>query len=294
MAETSFDIAAIHVNRIICHSMKKNAKNGRLSCMRRFYLSNRKAPISVDCPICLIPLSLDLEGGKSPLQSCCSKFICEGCNYANQIREKTERKQQTCPFCRHPLPATMEEADNIEKKRVEANDPVAITELATKLIYKENYDVALAYLRKAAELGDATAHYQLACLYSNDPDGQGAEKDEKKEYYHLEQAAIRGHPRARHNLACYEEENGRVERAAKHLIIAAKLGYDDSIQGLKEWYKHGLVRKMNSPRLFVDTRQPSKQQKVHRGKQQKKPGHSCVSPFDIHSSRLTVSLSLSG
>ena len=36
---------------------------------------------------------------------------------------------------------------------------------------------------------------------------------------------------------------GRPDRAVKHLIIAANLGYDRSIRGLKEFYKEGLVRK---------------------------------------------------
>jgi len=74
-------------------------------------------------------------------------------------------------------------------------------------------------------------------------EGQGVEKDEKKEIYHLEQAAIGGHPEARHNLACYEEGNGRIDRAVKHFIIAANLGYDLSIQVLKMCYKGGKVSK---------------------------------------------------
>ena len=33
--------------------------------------------------------------------------------------------------------------------------------------------------------------------------------------------------------------NDRPERAVKHLIIAASLGHDDSIETLKGWYKDG-------------------------------------------------------
>jgi len=46
-------------------------------------------------------------------------------------------------------------------------------------------------------LGDVNAHYQISCVCH---DGYGVEKDEKKELHHLEEAAIRGHPEARHNL----------------------------------------------------------------------------------------------
>ena len=45
-------------------------------------------------------------------------------------------------------------------------------------------------------------------------EGTGVEKDEKKQVSHLEEAAIGGHPKARHNLGCDEWSNGRHERAA--------------------------------------------------------------------------------
>jgi hypothetical protein len=64
------------------------------------------------------------------------------------------------------------------------------------------------------------------------------EKDEEKELYHLETAAIGGHPYARHNLACYESRNGNMERSLKHLIIATNLGCNESMQLLEEKYKN--------------------------------------------------------
>ena len=64
------------------------------------------------------------------------------------------------------------------------------------------------------------------------------------ELHHLEEAAaIAGHPKARHNLACNECRNERIDRAVKHWIIAAKLGYDDSIKALKVGYAAGRVSK---------------------------------------------------
>ena len=71
--------------------------------------------------------------------------------------------------------------------------------------------------------------------------GQGVEKDLKKALYHLEEAAIGGHPYARYNLGHFEEETGGYERAVKHYIIGANLGDDDSMQQLKEVYKDELV-----------------------------------------------------
>jgi len=43
------------------------------------------------------------------------------------------------------------------------------------------------------------AHYKLSVLYR---EGEGVEKDTKKELFHLEEAAIAGHPRARFRLGC--------------------------------------------------------------------------------------------
>ena len=69
------------------------------------------------------------------------------------------------------------------------------------------------------------------------------EKDEKKEMYHLEKAAICGHIEARYNLAICEKMHDRIDRAVKHWIIAANLGCDRSIQDLKVCYGNGAVSK---------------------------------------------------
>eukprot|EP00985_Skeletonema_marinoi_P027075 scaffold21642_cov73-Skeletonema_marinoi.AAC.5 len=93
-----------------------------------------------------------------------------------------------------------------------------------ELCKKGEYGSAFEWYTKAAELGDVEAQFQLADLYRN---GLGVEKDRGREIHHLEEAAIGGHPYARFNLGCLEGANGRTERAVKHLIIAASLGYDD-------------------------------------------------------------------
>ncbi len=89
-------------------------------------------------------------------------------------------------------------------------------------------------------MGNAIAHYSLSNLYFS---GQGVEKDEKKETYHLEEAAIGGHVEARFNLGINEGKRKRYERSVKHLIIAANLGHDESIQRLKRYYVLGVVSK---------------------------------------------------
>ena len=57
-------------------------------------------------------------------------------------------------------------------------------------------------------------------------EGKGVEEDIGKNNFHLE-AAIGGHPHARYHLGWHENNNGNVERAVKHWIIAATQGQDD-------------------------------------------------------------------
>src|SRR5210317_816019 len=49
-----------------------------------------------ECPICCLPLPLDM--GKSTFMSCCSKFICLGCEYANCLREREQGLEHKCLF----------------------------------------------------------------------------------------------------------------------------------------------------------------------------------------------------
>eukprot|EP00577_Skeletonema_sp_RCC1716_P025973 CAMPEP_0113411676 /NCGR_PEP_ID=MMETSP0013_2-20120614/22398_1 /TAXON_ID=2843 ORGANISM="Skeletonema costatum, Strain 1716" /NCGR_SAMPLE_ID=MMETSP0013_2 /ASSEMBLY_ACC=CAM_ASM_000158 /LENGTH=162 /DNA_ID=CAMNT_0000298057 /DNA_START=617 /DNA_END=1105 /DNA_ORIENTATION=+ /assembly_acc=CAM_ASM_000158 len=125
-------------------------------------------------------------------------------------------------------------------KRVEANDPVAMCQMGRRRYSEGDYDGAFEYFSKAAALGDIFAHNNLSVMYQK---GEGVEKDDKKAVHHLEQAAIGGHPDARHNLGCLEGANGRDDRAVKHLIIAANLGHDESLENLKLIYREGRVSK---------------------------------------------------
>ena len=191
-----------------------------------------------DCPICCLPLPVDPE--KSTMMDCCSKIICNGCNYANQKREYEGRHQHKCAFCRKPLSKTKEKINEQLMKRVEANDPEAICDMGMERYNKRDYKSAFEYWTRAIALGDIHAHYQLSILYR---DGEGVEKDEKRELHHLEEAAIGGHPNARYNLGLKEGNNDRLDRAVKHWIIATNLGYEKSLKGLKALYKAGHVSK---------------------------------------------------
>ena len=154
------------------------------------------------------------------------------------MREIKDGLEQRCPYCRELMPDTWEEEHYM--KRVKANDPAAISYVAKERHIQGNYEAAFEYFTKAAELGDADGHYELSVAYR---EGNCVEKDEKREAYHAEEAAIGGHPSARIYLGNHEGRNGRFDRATKHYIIAAKLGYDEALEGLKVNFGRGLVSK---------------------------------------------------
>ncbi len=192
-----------------------------------------------ECPLCCIPLSLDHD--KSTLFGCCSKFVCNGCRHADELRQLEQGLDERCPFCREPKPKTAEEARRNLMERVKANDPIALCQVGNYSCYdEEDYEKAFKYWTKAAESGDIDAHYRLSFLYQK---GDGVEKDKKKEIYHLEEAAIGGHHLARHSLGCYEVNSVRFKRGAKHFTIAAKLGYDKALEEVKRGYRYGNVSK---------------------------------------------------
>jgi len=61
--------------------------------------------------------------------------------------------------------------------------------------------------------------------------------------HHLEEAAIRGYPCARHKLGCEERMKGHIERSVKHWIIVAAQGHVISTKHLMHEFRCGMVRK---------------------------------------------------
>ena len=100
--------------------------------------------------------------------------------------------------------------------------------------------VALELYHQAAKLGNAKSYYNMACAYIT---GNGVERDEKKAKHYYELAAMGGDEQARHHLFNLEGCAGNMDRALKHLMISAGLGYSDSLEQIKLLFKNGLVIK---------------------------------------------------
>jgi len=85
----------------------------------------KQPPPKEDCPICFLRMpTLDMGWRYF---SCCGKRICNGCIQAPLYDDQgNEVNNEKCAFCRAPCPSSVEEAIEREKKRMEANDPIAI------------------------------------------------------------------------------------------------------------------------------------------------------------------------
>ena len=192
-----------------------------------------------DCPICFLPIPS--EADFSRVKACCGQIICAGCMHAHFVAGRV--KEIRCPFCRHLTPETNEESEKLHMERAESNDPIALARLGSITYGRGDYERAVhyCYWSRAAALGDVDSMHHLATMYRK---GEGVEEDRVKERALLETAAIAGHPGARYNLGCCEANYcGRFDRAVKHWIISAALGFEYPIKALKECYKEGHVSK---------------------------------------------------
>ena len=138
-----------------------------------------------------------------------------------------------------------EEEHRLYAKRMEAGDADAFHEMGAWYLYGkfgllQDIDRGLELASRAAELGSATAHYHLADLYFT---GQHVQRNTKKALFHNQQAAMRGHTKARHNLGFDEMELGNADRAIKHWMIATASGEKLSLDRIQVMLTEGTATK---------------------------------------------------
>ena len=222
-------------------------------------------PAKEDCPICLLPMphADGVCGGETIYQPCCGKTICDGCVMAVNEEMKEGKIKSLCPFCRVPLHFSKKEFIERFKKRMKLNDANAFNTLGDFYDYGEwnlpqDPYKAFELHNKAAELGSIKAHASVAIAYIK---GEGVEKNMVKALHHWKLSAIGGHELSRYNLGCLDSQAGNVDEAMKHFIIAAKSGYNKSLQKVGEGYKSGYVSKddyANTLRAFQHSRNEMK------------------------------------
>ena len=136
----------------------------------------------------------------------------------------------------------VETVEEEEEDNMGLDDPVTLGEIGIAYNNEGDHDKAFEYWSVVAELGEAVAQYNLALAYKW---GNGVEKNEEKEIYYMEEAAIAGMPEARYQLGAHEWRKRQLDRAVKHCMIGASLGHNDAIKMLKTGYKEKYVSKDN-------------------------------------------------
>ena len=199
----------------------------------------KEPPPREECPICFLPLPID--NGQTHFECCCGKSICCGCIFAMNM---SEGGKDLCPFCRTPTPSD-EDIINKTKKLMKKSNGGAFHHLAGYYArgingLPQDYQKANELLFKAVELGYSEAYCKLGDSYRL---GRGVDIDMKKANYYYELAAMGGDVYARHNLGAMEWQAGNHHRALKHLVLAAKAGHKESLDGIKKGYKRGVVTK---------------------------------------------------
>ena len=207
----------------------------------------KEPPPPEDCPICMLPLPLDME--EQSFKSCCGKTICQGCIYAMAMEEirrgKKKEELGMCAFCRTPTHSSNEEGIERIRKLMDNGNEDAYHQLAcyyTDGIRGVPQDRAKAneLLLKAGELGCAEANSRLGYSYDT---GAGVERNEKKAKHFYELAAMKGDVQARYNLGHMEIETSNYQRAMKHFMIAARAGHPGSLDLVKQGFTKGFVTK---------------------------------------------------
>jgi TPR repeat protein len=144
-----------------------------------------------------------------------------------------------CPFCNSDRGNKPGE-DCVEEitERAKANDAASICALAR--YYNDgvggvqpDQTKAIELYGRAANLGNKEAHCHLAYIYH-----EGG--DFKKAKFHYVAAAMAGHELARSNLGSIEGQSD-IERALKHLSIAASAGEYGAMYSLILFFKKGVI-----------------------------------------------------
>ena len=226
---------------------KAHRKQHKRACKRRsaelkdeqLYSQGHERPEGDFCPICTLPIPLPVDD-HSISESCCMKKICKGCGIAAARRGMTD-----CAFCRTPTPGNDAVLLRMVRARVKKKDPEAIHFLGNQyyngqLGLQKDMEKAVELFTEAAELGSVDALYNLGVAYRR---GDGVQEHKAKGAEFLTKAAMQGHVESRYNLSCDEFQKENYHLAVRHGMIAAKMGYKDSLEMIKTLFKGGAATK---------------------------------------------------
>ncbi|EJK48661.1 hypothetical protein THAOC_32523 [Thalassiosira oceanica] len=205
----------------------------------QLYSQGHERPERDFCPICSLPIPLP-TGVHSALYECCMKRICAGCYMAVK-----KRGMDDCPYCRTTIPRNEADILTMIQARVGKKVPEAIHLLGDRYSRglsrpKKDSRKAAELWTEAAELGSIEALFQLGDAYRL---GKGVEMDMAKAADFYKKAAMQGCVEARHNLGMIEAQKKNYDRAVRHFLISAKMGYENSVESITRMFMRGQATK---------------------------------------------------
>ena len=224
----------------------------------RLMASGHERPEGDRCPICFLLIGFPV-GKYAVLNPCCMKTVCMGCILAARQQGMLE----ICEFCRTPHPDDEASQLAMVQKRVAKGDAAAIDLLGDNYFFgalglEKDVPRAIELWTKAAERGSIDAHSRLGYRYYN---GEGVEEDKPRAIHHWQQAAMRGHAKSRHDLGEVEAESGNYELAVQHYMISAKMGYEASLNAIKDMFKGGHATKAQYAEALLGYREAVEEMK---------------------------------
>ncbi|EJK51348.1 hypothetical protein THAOC_29483 [Thalassiosira oceanica] len=180
-----------------------------------------------------------------------------------------------CPF-RERTNVPTDDASKLAmvRKRVGKGDAKAIYFLG-EMSYQGKHGLAKDVSRaielwtEAAELGSLDARYELGLMYYT---GDGVEEDKPRGIHHWQQAAMKGQVMSRHSLGVVDYANGNYELSVQHLLISAKLGYEFSLDGIKDMFKEGHATRAQYAEALLAYRDAAEEMKSPQREEAKRLG----------------------
>ena len=235
----------------------------------RLMSSGHERPEGETCPICFLLVGFPFHE-HSLMNVCCMKRVCKGCALAASRQGMLD----ICEFCRTPFPPDDASKLATIQKRVDKGDAEAIKQLGDKYCHGElglakDVPRAVELWTEAAELGSKDAHHELGHTYYT---GDGGEEDEPRAIQHWQEAAMKGCAGSRHMLGVVEWKNGNYDIALQHWTISVKMGYEMSLNAIKDMFKDGHATKAQYAEALVGYRDAVEEMKSPQREEAKRRG----------------------
>ncbi|EJK77267.1 hypothetical protein THAOC_00911 [Thalassiosira oceanica] len=275
---------------------------------RALMTSGHERPEGDVCPICFDLIELPMAK-HSKINVCCMKSMCNGCIMAAHRRGMNDICPFCrTPLPGDDASKLAMIQKRVGKGYAEAISSLGNNYFHGELGLAKDVPRAIELWMEAAELGSANAHYELGIAHyfgkgieEDEPrgirlwqlaamkghvlsrdslgvlghkyyTGKGVEEDKPRGIRHWQQAAMKGDAESRAVLGVAEYQNGNNELAVQHWMIAAKRGFEKSLNAIKDMFKEGQATKAQYAEALLGYRDAVEEMKSPQREEAKRLG----------------------